>query len=188
MPPPMRVDAKLISTLVLGRTDSSSAHACSCRSYFYLVWNIFLNNVEDRVIPYHLGLSAQGGQRSFLVSTLDSTGNRMSKSVGGASNGGVWDSLPPQEVTVNTFRLESFLLACNVDRVAFIKLDCEGCEYEVVPPNEQFFTQRVQHVSGELHQTASGAELERAKRITRRIMCQDRPRLVGRGKDAFYGC
>ena len=144
--------------------------------------------MADRVIPYHLGLSAQGGQRSFLVSTLDSTGNRMSTSVGGASNGGVWDSLPPQVVNVSTVTLESFLLACGINRVPFVKLDCEGCEYEVVPPNELFFTQRVRHISGELHLTGSGGDVERARRTTRRIMCLDRPRQVGRGKDAFYGC
>ena len=72
--------------------------------------------------------------------------------------------------------------------VKVLKMDCEGCEYEIVPPNELFFTQRVRHVSGELHQTGSGQEVERARRTTRKIMCQDRPRLVGRGKDAFYGC
>jgi len=157
-------------------------------NYFYLVWNIHLNGVADRVVPRHLGLSATNGRRSFRVSTLDSTGNRMSTNIGGTDNGAVWDERPAQMVHVHVMQLGAFLSACGVKSVPFVKLDCEGCEYEIVPPNTNFFVRGASHVAGELHKIPSAQpEFALARAQTHRIMCEERRKFWHR-MDAFFGC
>jgi hypothetical protein len=39
---------------------------------------------------------------------------------------------------------------CNINDVSFVKLDCEGCEYELVPKHSHFFDQAF-HLVGEVH-------------------------------------
>ena len=36
-------------------------------------------------------------------------------------------------------------------RISFIKLDCEGCEYAIVPKFQDFWQRNVQFVAGEFH-------------------------------------
>ena len=169
-------------------------------NFFYLVWNIHTNGVAGRVLPRRLGLSAAGGRRSFMVSSQDTTGTRMSATVAGASNGELWGETKfQQRAYIDTVRLDTFLENCGVrGMVSFVKLDCEGCEYEIVPPNLEFFTRRVLHLVGELHTTAKTGHLfDRRQVITRQAVCRERLRFLKRMQnessgvgwwDSLHGC
>ena len=149
-------------------------------NYFYLVWNIHRNGVAKRVIPRNIGLSGQGGTRSFLVSSQDTTGNRMSTNVNGTWNADLWgDAAFKRTVTIQTVRLDEFLDACGLQRatIPFMKLDCEGCEYEIVPPNSKFFLHQVRHIAGELHTTGGGTSIEQAQKLTKQVLCVGRKSL-----------
>ena len=51
-------------------------------------------------------------------------------------------------VTVHSVTLEQIFKAYHIERVKLLKIDCEGCEYEVLRPH---MLGRVDHLRGELH-------------------------------------
>ena len=170
---------------------NSNAFEPSPLNFFYLVWNVHANGVAGRVLPRRLGLSANGGRRGFVVSTADAAGSKMSTTATGARA----DEPPGEEgdrqpVAVDTIRLGEFLNACSIyDAVPFVKLDCEGCEHEIVPQNADFFVSRVTHLAGELHRSEKMNNVfDRAQATTRRVLCRDRKRRGSGGTDTLHGC
>ena len=148
-------------------------------NFFYLVWNLYLNGVAGRVIPRHLGLSADGGRREFLLSTRDSTGSRLRTWMRTTEKATRTHVMRAKSVRVDTIRLDDFLRRCvaNNGSVALVKLDCEGCEYEVVPQNAEFFV-NVGRIVGEMHAHAGGGQIQSNAAYTREILCESRPQVA----------
>merc|ERR1712066_502885 len=52
---------------------------------------------------------------------------------------------------VKTTKLDDILLELEVGRVDFLKLDCEGCEYSVLPTCNNSTLDMILHATGEIH-------------------------------------
>ena len=118
-------------------------------NYFFLLQNIRTNGLAGRVLPHPFALAAEDGTRAFETSVADTTGGRLTD-FGGTYGGAEHRST----ISVRTVAMREFVRAClppSPARMRFVKLDCEGCEYELVPGMAHFFTARVERLAGELH-------------------------------------
>lgn len=95
-------------------------------NYMAAIANIERNGVADRVTVLNAALSSNSSSILKLrqgVSNSGSTATNSEFPVEGVAT----------TVEVQTITVEEILQAFNIDKVAFIKLDCEGCEYDIVP-------------------------------------------------------
>lgn len=117
-------------------------------TFLFLCWNVMANGLRGRVIPHNLAFANDSRPLLLDYAPDDSTSTRL-QSYGATRtrrNEHVLFSVP-----VTNFA--SFLDGCTLlqsTTVAFVKLDCEGCEFAIVPHNQAFFS-RVQHLRGEFH-------------------------------------
>lgn len=94
--------------------------------YGLLVYNVRANGLQDRVLTINKALSSQAGTRRFHVSQRHPEVNSLDNPLV-ASLGIAFD----REIDVETITLEDILNNVRADHV-FLKMDCEGCEYEVL--------------------------------------------------------
>jgi len=129
-----------------------SAQEPAARTYVYLCWNLALNGVpvldegafrEGRagVLPLHAGATANGRNVSIAMDP------RYSK------NAQTVDTSGPGHRVVRTVALPAYLAGLGAAApLAVLKLDCEGCEFEVLPELERSgVLARAGRVVGELH-------------------------------------
>lgn len=96
-------------------------------SFDLAVQNIRLSGVEKRIIPLKLALSSTVGTADLSTSTLNPNANSLSPSVHIRSKFDFESTVKAETVNVGQI-LESL----NLNRIDLMKLDCEGCEYDVI--------------------------------------------------------
>lgn len=111
-------------------------------TYRYLVHNLRRNRAAN-VMAFNVGLSRDGRNLSLSYDATNSGGT--SAFVVPTSN----------TTSARTATLAGFLDALCIDTVDLLKLDCEGCEYEVLgdgPDADNFLWQRIRQLRGERHE------------------------------------
>jgi len=112
-------------------------------SFFFLAWNAVANNLTSSLVMRNTGISSDG--KPFAMSYAPD-GNSMS-SVRAAKGGNL---RVPMTRTL-TLRELSVGRCIPFENIASIKLDCEGCEFDVVPNMKDFFASTSVRVFGEYH-------------------------------------
>lgn len=107
-------------------------------NFKHLVRNIKVNGVADRVFPTNKAVTGDG--RKVRISG-DLNGNS-------GGNGMFVNGSTSHEV--DSVTLEHIMKAYVPDRVALLKIDCEGAEYEILHASEAYLG-RVDAVVGEFH-------------------------------------
>ncbi|OGS43146.1 MAG: hypothetical protein A3K76_01510 [Euryarchaeota archaeon RBG_13_57_23] len=65
----------------------------------------------------------------------------------------IWsEEKPVQEVTVNTTTMKAFVDSEGIDHIDFLKMDCEGAEYEILYSCPDEVLNRIRRISMEHHQ------------------------------------
>ena len=156
-------------------------------NFFYLAWNTVLNRVSHSVILRNQGVTSDG-----LPFTIEySPDNTMSSRR--ASLGHSWGSLRKQQHVVRTMPLPLLIQECVAKEVTTVKLDCEGCEFSIVPNHPEFFSRSNQRIMGEYHARHvrdnfwsghAGNVSEDAIKNTWHILC-DRPSHADGGADCI---
>lgn len=160
-------------------------------TYFFLRWNLLLNNLTVLSSAAELGPLGRAGVLPLNAATTgDPTPNQTARvRFGVASQDARLESAAMLSDTARTrhyLRWDSTLvptiyLPSNLGgwsgvtpSVTLLKLDCELCEYDVISSDREWFTnrRRVKYVAGELH---SGA------RVPEATMRAVRQALVARG-------
>lgn len=90
------------------------------------------------IIPLNLACAATDGQAS-----LDISSNPVSFSLAGSSSN--------HKETVNVISLESLFDLYEIKHCHFLKLDCEGCEFEIILESDPALLQRVSSIVMEYH-------------------------------------
>lgn len=133
-------------------------------NYRYLLWNLRMNGVAERVWPLNLALGGSPAtSKIFYYSPTYPTWSQScgteqhceSQAKDEAWRGGWTDWQVRFEVGMVT--LAEVLAALRVPQVHFLKVDCEGCEWAVLaPPSWPRLRHLVHHVAAELHRWALG--------------------------------
>ena len=122
-------------------------------NFFYLAWNLVENQVSARqVFPRNAGLSSNGDNFTLRFSPTSSM--KAASSVFGEYSilsrvGG--QPVASQDVRAQSSHLGDLLGRGCLDDVAAVKLDCEGCEFDIVPAEPAFFADARRKLFGEFH-------------------------------------
>jgi len=134
----------------------------------FLRWN--LADLHRRPSPcghisttaVHRALTSDGRNVSLVIGSRSMSAHVVPTSPGGgpgrrharrASAPRAPSAPPPRTYTVRSSSLESLLRDHDIDTVDLLKLDCEGCEYEVLDElrSKPELIRRIRHLAGELH-------------------------------------
>jgi FkbM family methyltransferase len=114
-----------------------------------LQWNISKNGLENCVKPFNAAVTDKEGKVNLFVG-LDRSGEIMSgtASVRNENRGGKG----VQTQLVRSVTLDSLLSDLQIERCDFLKMDCEGAEYEILASTSQASFSRIARISIECHE------------------------------------
>ncbi|MEK9183900.1 MAG: FkbM family methyltransferase [Patescibacteria group bacterium] len=107
------------------------------RNYEVLERNILLNNASN-VLPYNLALAGSNQERILYIDDLNSGGHgfiRKSK----------------EAVKVNCLTLTEVLIENKISKCDFLKIDCEGAEYEILLNTPIEVLKKIDQIALEYH-------------------------------------
>lgn len=87
--------------------------------YHIALRNIHLNNCEDNIEAYNQAVAAKEGKIDLVIPPWLATSNIY----------GIDHSLNPKRVLVETISIKNIL---KKEKIDILKMDCEGCEYELL--------------------------------------------------------
>lgn len=113
------------------------------------------NRLNDRVALSDAGVAAEDGTRVLRLSSSTAF-----NSLYGDTNAG-------SSVSIPCVSLESVFSTHEIDRVDLLKIDCEGCEYEVFGHASQDVMDRINEIRMEYHllEGVEGADIESLTRL-----------------------
>ncbi len=118
-------------------------------SYDLAVRNIQLSGVSNIVSPLDAGLGESVGESALNVSSMRPNANSLVNSRGSHS-----DSQFDYLEEVKTITLEWIMSQFGLERIDFLKMDCEGCEYEVFREISDSVLRSIQEIVLEFHSGA----------------------------------
>jgi FkbM family methyltransferase len=107
--------------------------------YDVLSENVRLNNL-DNILLSNIALDASEGEQPMSVS--------------GSSSSLYWGQNGETEV-VRTTTLEKFMSAHHLDRIDYLKMDCEGAEFDILYSAGDHVLKRVRRIALEYHNRSS---------------------------------
>lgn len=103
-----------------------------------LLRNIQANNL-DNVVPVKKAMAGDTGKRSMYLSRSRNDGHSL------------YHASHCEERLVETVTLEQFMANFSIGRIDFLKLDCEGAEYEIIMGCSDATLGRIRKISMEYH-------------------------------------
>ena len=121
-------------------------------NFFYMAWNMVANRMPmSRIFMRNAGLSSTGA--SFTINFSPVGSMRAT-----ATDFGEYDlvrghkkAVPSEARVVEAVEFGKLLQKGCLGDAASVKLDCEGCEFNLVPAEEAFFADGRRAVFGEFH-------------------------------------
>ncbi len=101
--------------------------------------NIELNQVKI-IFPINSALADETGTKEFILSPADPSGNSFS-----------FDENNFKKIKVPAVSLDDFVKQNNILKIDFLKMDCEGAEYEIFYNCSNETLKKVQKISMEYH-------------------------------------
>jgi FkbM family methyltransferase len=114
-----------------------------------LQWNVSKNGLESRVKVFNAAVTNKQGKVKLFVG-LDSSGEIMSgtASTRNENRGGKG----VQTRSVKSVTLDSLFSDSRIGRCDFLKMDCEGAEYEILASTSHASFRRIARISVECHE------------------------------------
>jgi len=115
-----------------------------------LKWNVATNGLSGQVKMFNAAVTGSGGKVPLFVG-LDASGEILSGSVSilNANRGGK----EVQSRSVESVTLDSLLLDLRIERCDFLKVDCEGAEYEILQNTSRDSFRKIARISMECHES-----------------------------------
>lgn len=108
------------------------------KNYLTAKRNIELNNLSDRIILLHAGCASEGGSINIDPGHESNTISRLSSS---SEHG----------TSINLMNLKDIVDRYNIEKGSILKMDCEGCEYDVILSASEQTLQTFSHIQIEYH-------------------------------------
>lgn len=105
--------------------------------------NIELNKMEN-VVPINKAIAKESGIREFALSPDDPAGHAIP-----------YEETNRQKIKVQTINLDDFVKENNINKIDFLKMDCEGAEYEILFNCSSETLQKIGKISMEYHDVDS---------------------------------
>lgn len=139
------------SSVYFALQGAKKVYAIEPNPYLFpiLTNNIRINMLDDTIYPYNLAMSDSNGNLEFFIDKFSYARSGIYK----------WGEGSPEEVIrVPVIDIVEFLKDHTVD---VIKVDCEGCEYSVVPRLiESGYIQNIEAIILEVHKIGNYAPRE----------------------------
>ncbi|KFM20084.1 trans-aconitate 2-methyltransferase protein [Marine Group I thaumarchaeote SCGC AAA799-P11] len=121
----------------LGRIYSIEPHK---ESFEILKKNLLLNNFTN-VDTFNVAITKSTGKTRLYIDKNNQIGNTIIKN--NNSN---------ESEQVDTFSLRNFVKNSNIEQIDFLKVDCEGAEFEIFLNLEKELLKKIKKISAEIHE------------------------------------
>ena len=111
------------------------------RNYKMMLMNIKLNNVKN-ITPFNMAVSGDGRELKMCIDPeLSAVGTQTSITSGNKK----------EFYTVQSTTIKDIFEKYNIDTCKFLKIDCEGSEYEILLNTPTEILQKIEFLGGEFH-------------------------------------
>jgi FkbM family methyltransferase len=134
-----------------------------------LKWNVGKNGLGDRVKVFNTAVTSIQGPVSLFVG-LDARQGILSGTVStrNANRGGE----EVQTRSVESVTLDSLLHDLHIERCDFLKMDCEGAEYEILENTSKISFRKIARLSMECHENRMSEAATILKKAGFEIVCE----------------
>ena len=134
-----------------------------------LKWNVVTNQLSDQVKMFNSAVTGKDGEVPLFVG-LDASGEILSGSVSvlNENRGGKGVQLR----SVESVTLDSLLRNLHIERCDFLKVDCEGAEYEILRNTSRDSFSKIARISMECHDGRMGEAIATLKNAGFEIVYQ----------------
>lgn len=116
-------------------------------SYELGEYNIKINNLDHKIILLPYALSDHDGYTDFVISSENPNANTFNPSPYVEKLGIKFE----QKIKVPTITLPSIIQKYNINKIFLLKMDCEGCEYNVLRNLPEDILNRIDNIILEYH-------------------------------------
>nr|WP_231112499.1 FkbM family methyltransferase [Stygiolobus azoricus] len=116
-------------------------------SYELGEYNIKINNLDHKIILLPYALSDYDGYTDFVISSENPNANTFNPSPYVEKLGIKFE----QKIKVPTITLPSIIQKYNINKIFLLKMDCEGCEYNVLRNLPEDILNRIDNIILEYH-------------------------------------
>jgi FkbM family methyltransferase len=134
-----------------------------------LKWNVSTNRLEDKVKMFNAAVTHKEGKVDLFVG-LDASGDILSGSVSvrNANRGGIG----VQTQSVESVTLNSLLRDLHIEQCDFLKMDCEGAEYDILASTSPTSFEQIARISIECHENRMQEAVSLLKNAGFEIICE----------------
>lgn len=126
----------------------------SDENFSLLKQNVVLNNAQDNVHAFNMGVSGAGGRRKLFINRSNPGANSIVRETG-------------ESVIVETVSLKDIFDMNALERCDFLKMDSEGMEYEIFYSTREEYLARIKSIMMEYHDAEKMEDLVRFLRKNR---------------------
>ena len=111
--------------------------------------NIKLNKLDLRIFPFKLGVSGKSGKRDFIFCPINTGGH------------GFYCKDSDKKIEIETTTLKNIFDQNKIKQCDFLKMDCEGAEYEIFYKTPKRYLDRIRSISMEYHKNGDIKKLKK---------------------------
>lgn len=106
-------------------------------TYLALKEHVKINNLQQKITPYNLGISAKKEKRKLYLADQ-------------AISHALYQKSEDQNyIIINCISIKDIFESNNLEKIDVLKIDCEGAEYEILLNTPIEFLKRINHIRGE---------------------------------------
>ena len=111
--------------------------------------NIKLNNLSKQIFPFNKGVGKKNEMRSFTISDKNTGGH------------GFYCTDSSKKIQIKTISLKEVFEENKIKKCDFLKMDCEGAEYEILFNTPDNYLKKIKSITMEYHDNGNVAELKK---------------------------
>jgi FkbM family methyltransferase len=118
-------------------------------NFLMLNKNIKLNDLQGKIIPIKLGISGKKGEREFTLCDENTGGH------------GFYCQDGSKKIKINTITLKDVFESNKIEKCDYLKMDCEGAEYEIFYNTPKKYLDKIKSISMEYHKNGDVNKLKK---------------------------